>query len=330
MIKSIVFAITLLFTSQLLALTIPEKCLPYGIKGLVSSSSNGVSHYEPMFSSCALASKNDIFVVRSFDLNGKASYLTVDPKSLQSYIVSSDCLSKCEAMKEKTYLDSNYGNIQKDAVSAPFPTENDGLTTGQSGDKKLAVTIDMCPSSKGISQNVYDKLVAVAETEGKSFPVGIAMTRKWMQKYKTHFEWLKEQALNDTFEILWINHSATHPYNPKLANDKNFLLSPGVDFDDEVLGTEKALIAAGVTPSVFFRFPGLVSSQDLIEQLANWGLIPLGSKAWLAKGEKAKKDAIILIHGNKNEPAGEKLFLNYVETKTSDLAWASLLNLLGI
>lgn len=328
--KILLFVFSFFFFLQTQALSIAEKCLPYGSKGLVASNSNTVSNYEATFSSCTLNSANDIFVLRSFDLNGKASTLALDPKSLRTYIVLSDCISKCEAISEGTYLSTNYGNIQSDAVSAPFPTANDGLTTGKSGNKQLALTIDMCPSSKGISQNVYNKLVDISKSEGSKFPVGIAMTRKWMQKYKTHFDWLKQQALNDTFDILWINHSATHPYSPKVALDKNFLLSAGVNFEDEVLGTEQSLITAGVTPSVFFRFPGLVSSQTLIERLANWGLIPLGSEAWLAKGEKAKEDSIILIHGNKNEPAGEKLFLNYVETKTADLAWASLLNLLGV
>jgi len=73
-----------------------------------------------------------------------------------------------------------------------------------------------------------------------------------------------------------------------------------------------------------------VSSETLIRQLGDWGLIPLGSKAWLAKGEKAGANSIILIHGNKNEPAGEKLFLDYVQTKSADIAWGSLLNLLGV
>ncbi len=125
-----------------------------------------------------------------------------------------------------------------------------------------------------------------------------------------------------------INHSATHPYRKNQPLEQNFLLSPGTNFTDEVLGTEISLIRAGVTPSIFFRFPGLVSSREQIMTLANWGLVALGSNAWLAKGEKAKAGSVILIHGNQNEPAGETLLLNYVESKTADIVWASITELL--
>lgn len=307
---------------------ISPKCLPYGEKGLVKNSSNSVSEYTPELSSCKLSTGETLFVLRRFTLNNASATLAVEPKTLKSHIVSADCLSECKDIQESEYENSHYGDIHGHSVSAPFPLQNDGLTEGLSGKKQLALTIDMCPSKKGISKNVYDKLVAIAKSSGTAFPVGIAMTKTWMTTYSTHFSWLKEQAIDNRLNILWINHSDTHPYKANVALENNFLLSSGVDFTKEVLGTEKALVAGGVTPSLFFRFPGLVSSKKLILQLADWGIIPLGSKAWLAKGEKPKKDSVILIHGNQNEPAGEQAFLNFVEKKTSDLAWAQLLDLL--
>jgi hypothetical protein len=71
-----------------------------------------------------------------------------------------------------------------------------------------------------------------------------------------------------------------------------------------------------------------VSSREQILTLGNWGLIALGSNAWLAKGARARAGSVILIHGNQNEPTGEDLFLNYVESKTADIAWASITELL--
>lgn len=104
--------------------------------------------------------------------------------------------------------------------------------------------------------------------------------------------------------ITWVNHSNTHPYDSKLPDNQNFLLLKGVDFTSEVLGTEKLLLSQGVIPSVFFRFPGLVSSDKQIQKLQSWGLIPLGTDAWLAKDQPIRSGSVILVHGNGNEPQG--------------------------
>lgn len=87
--------------------------------------------------------------------------------------------------------------------------------------------------------------------------------------------------------------------------EKNFLLQARLDWDAEILQTEAYLLARGLTPSVFFRCPGLVSNQALVERLTQkFGLIVLGADAWLAQGEIAKPGSIILLHGNGNEHAG--------------------------
>ena len=44
-------------------------------------------------------------------------------------------------------------------------------------------------------------------------------------------------------------------------------------------------------------------------------LIPLGSDAWLAKGEAPRKGSFILVHGNGNEPKGVKLLLPILRNK---------------
>lgn len=306
-------------------------CLPFGDRGVILEGSQQVVDYKSVFLSCLDSKDKKLFVLRQFQLNGVESALVLDPDNLKTQLTSSTCLQNCRELTDNEYASSVYGRIHSESVSPPFPLQNDGITTGLSNKVQIAVTIDMCPSKKGISQNVYDKLKEQAIKNKKAFPVGIALTKKWMNTYPKHFRWLKEQVLDGVFDVLWINHSDTHPYKSGVALNKNFLLSKNVDFTSEVLGTEISFIEAGITPSLFFRFPGLVSSQELIENLADWGLIPLGSNVWLAKGEKPQKSkSIILIHGNRNEPEGETIFLNYVETKSADIAWASLLNLLGI
>ena len=106
--------------------------------------------------------------------------------------------------------------------------------------------------------------------------------------------------------ITWVNHSFTHPYDPAAPLEKNFLLSPR-PFSQRGAFPGDLLLEAGLTPSPFFRFPGLVSNRRLIEKLRDLRLIPIGSDAWLAKGESPRAGSIILVHANGNEPEGIRL-----------------------
>jgi hypothetical protein len=93
------------------------------------------------------------------------------------------------------------------------------------------------------------------------------------------------------------------------------LLAPGTDLDFEILGTEIALLQNGLMPSVFFRFPGLVSDNKIVTKITDFGLIPIGSDAWLAKGQQAQRGSIVLIHGNGNEPIGVNDFITLLKNK---------------
>lgn len=304
-------------------------CLPFGTIGTSPQNHHSVVDYQTSFEACTTKDHQNVYLLRSFELDGRPAHLVIDPQNLQTHILATDCLDQCQPASPEDLVTSPYHSLLSEALNGPHPLENDGVTHGTKNTPKLSLTIDMCPSKKGISQKVYDKLVALAQQNNEAFPVGIAMTKRWMERYPRSFAWIKEQQLSGLLKIVWINHSATHPYSPHVANSHNFLLTPGVHFDDEVLLNEQALIAAGVTPSVFFRFPGLISSKNLVDQLTHWGLIALGSNAWLAKGQKPTNGSVLLIHGNQNEPAGEKIFLNYVEKKSADIAWASITDLLA-
>ncbi|MDO7744704.1 MAG: polysaccharide deacetylase, partial [Pedobacter sp.] len=69
-------------------------------------------------------------------------------------------------------------------------------------------------------------------------------------------------------------------------------------------------------PSVFFRFPGLVSDQQVADKVLAYGIIPVGSDAWLAKGQQPSAGSIVLIHGNGNEPVGVADFIKLLKSKS--------------
>lgn len=50
-----------------------------------------------------------------------------------------------------------------------------------------------------------------------------------------------------------------------------------------------------------------------------YGIIPLGSDAWLAKGQPANSGSIVLIHGNGNEPLGVADFIQLLKKKQKDV-----------
>jgi hypothetical protein len=88
-----------------------------------------------------------------------------------------------------------------------------------------------------------------------------------------------------------------------------------INLDTEILLTEQYLLEHNQTPSVFFRFPGLVSNTMLLNQLKKFGLIPLSADAWLAKDEPITPGGIVLVHGNGNEHSGITLVNPLINTQ---------------
>ena len=291
-----------------------SNCYPFPNQGTHPNQGHQVQSYQSHFLQCNVEGRQ-VLSIRSFRLNGMDTQLVVDPQSMFSEIVFAECAQSCTDLEDRVFLKSYYGQLLAQAGSAPFPLQNDGIMKGRG--RKTAITIDMCPSSKGFSQDVYNALISKANSTGRSVPVGVAMTRGWLNRWSNQFNQLKSYQARGILSIQWINHSSTHPDRHGVPLAQNFLLSARVDIVDEVLGNEEAMIGAGITPSSFFRFPGLVSDRATIDYVTNQGLITLGSDAWLAKNETPTEGSIILIHGNRNEPVGERQFLNYLRTMDS-------------
>ncbi|WP_290606074.1 polysaccharide deacetylase family protein [Arsenophonus sp. ENCA] len=171
--------------------------------------------------------------------------------------------------------------------------------------KGMFLSIDLCPSTRLFESDFFRILLTVANERNKKFPIAIAISGLWISNHPEEFNWLINNK--KSLDITWVNHSFNHPYFRDKPLNENFLLSPRVNIKTEILMTEKLLLQHNQVPSIFFRFPGLVSNKITVKELNNLGLIPIGSNAWLAKGEQPKSGSIVLIHGNGNEPAGIKI-----------------------
>jgi peptidoglycan/xylan/chitin deacetylase (PgdA/CDA1 family) len=254
---------------------------------------------------CFKSENREFKIVREFFDNKIKKYLLVDTSSLNSKIINSDEVVKYESCSDS----SKYQNLLKISSSPPYPLENDGIKNiNRSG---VVITTDLCPSSKrGFERRLYKSLI---NNFPNPVPVTVFITKKWIRRHKRDFNRLKNWCKNGKLSITWGNHTAYHYYFPRVPFKRNFVLSRRENLSKDILDLEIELIKDGVTPSIFFRFPGLVSDKKSVDEVKKLGLIIIGSDSWLAKDEKIKDGSIILVHGNKNEPVGVKLLIRAIK-----------------
>jgi hypothetical protein len=245
--------------------------------------------------------------IRAMNVDSDDLLLTVDPQSLETHLERKDCW-KCDDTTQPQqagtrFIDAVNRFSQQTSKATAGWLANAGMTHGHD-DHGVFVTGDLCPSRKPLDRSFLEKL----EQPGGATPVALSVSGLWIKQHYDDFVWLRQKKAEGRLAITFVNHSFRHPYQPGLAEGQNFLLTPGVDMKEEILDVERLLIANGETPSVFFRFPGLISSPALMNTLRENHLIPLGANAWLALGQKASAGAIVLVHPNGNEPFGLQRF----------------------
>jgi hypothetical protein len=264
-----------------------------------------VSDYRSTLQTCQ-KDEDQRIAIRSMTIDGKSWLLLVDPSALTTRLESAACWTCAPAEEDALKATRFIGAVEKSAeapgVSHRTFLINAGLTHGAaSGD---FITGDLCPSRKPLDRRFFEKL----ETIGPATPVALSISGLWLKHHAEDFQWLLAQAASGALDIVWTNHTYHHPYAKGESDDQTFMLTRGIDPDFEILETERLLIANGGTPSVFFRFPGLVSSSPLMQAVRRHHLISIGADAWLAKGQKPERGSIILVHPNGNEEAGITLF----------------------
>lgn len=292
-----------------------------------------ITNYQPLFTPCYHNDELHI-AIRSFDRNdGLGYFLLVHPDTMETSIVLKGDIKHRKVNTDPGEIGyytqeginkSRYGiglnSIKKNGV---HETVNEGMTHSRRlhKDNQVFLTVDLCPSKKLFEEGFFRKLVEISGTVNAPVPVAICITEFWRTLHQEEFEWLLEQQ-NKTLQITWVNHSSTHVYyhdlsSPEMLN-QNFLLDPRTNLAYEFFEIEKSLIERNQTPSVFFRAPGLVTNEKIIDTLDKLGLILLGADAWLAKGEEPYSGSIILVHGNSNEPAGINKMMTFLENNTFD------------
>ena len=249
-------------------------------------------------------------MLRRFEQGGRPRALVVDPSNLNTEIDSSPPPAACSpwAAVRAALSATPYGRALADAERNETGLQDAGMVHALPG-AGVVLTVDLCPSRRPLDRALFQEVIAEFEPEERPVPFAVAVTGVWMAEHPDDLAWLLNRVNRGDAAITWINHSFSHRFAPGVPLTNNFLLQPGTDLEAEILRTERAMLEHGMVPSVFFRFPGLVSSRELFDRVVAHGLVPVGSDAWLAKGQRPSGGSIVLVHGNGNEPLGVKDFL---------------------
>lgn len=275
-----------------------------------------------VFLATATKQQEEWLILRAFEQAGKNRYLAVDLNTLETQVIPAKGLTA----KETTWPDIRNSLAQKPYIKAlvyasrqSFSMQDAGIIHGYPAEKGITLTIDLCPSQKPLDRSIFTSLIREFGKIEQPVPLALSLSGRFLNTHIPDIDWLKELQAKGAISITWINHSYTHYYDPKVPLPENFLLKPGTDIRSEVLNNEKAMLEQGLTPSVFFRFPGLVSDNSVVQQIVDFGLIPVGSDAWLAKGQQSASGSIVLIHGNGNEPVGVSDFLKLLQSEKEEV-----------
>lgn len=255
--------------------------------------------------------------VRRYDRDGHPRFLVLDPQRFALSEMTAEKIHDSRPAGEEAWRRTPFSLALARQTSPPYPLQNDGLREAEHPVTGFFLTADLCPARKPLDRAFFEATMALPQKP--PVPVALMITGLWIQRHEADLTWLKDQVAAGRLAITWVNHSFTHPYNPAAPPDRNFLLMNKREFAHEVLVLERLLLEHDLIPSPFFRFPGLVSDRQLIENLRDLHLIPIGSNAWLAKGESPRTGSVILVHANGNEPDGIRRLFSFYDTQRQAL-----------
>jgi hypothetical protein len=265
-----------------------------------------ISGYDVFFAA-GISNSDSIIIIRKYQYGGHLSYIGINPFSLETHTFSADKV-KITPMSwngiVKKFAQTPYVKALANSKSVCNSIQNAGITHGYPKEHGVSLTIDLCPSHKPFDRSIITSILSEFEPEEKPVPLALSITGRFMLTHEADMKWIGQKIDSGEISVTWVNHSFNHFYNPNIPLKENFLLEPGTNIRDEIVNTEIALLEHGFLFSVFFRFPGLVSDPAVFDNVTGYGLIPVGSDAWLAKNQQVHNGSIVLIHGNGNETVG--------------------------
>lgn len=286
-------------------------------------SAQTIKNYHSFFAEATIHNQSThLCIIRKYTQNSQLLYLAVNPSTLsvdiypkRKLIITSDSTKFMASLFPK----STYIKAWKMAKHYEKPLQDAGISHALPDRQGVILTIDLCPALKPLDRTLFLDIMNQLDNIQQPIPIAISVSGHWMLKHLDDLDWLKKLDQQNKISILWVNHSFHHFYNKNLPLYLNFMLWKKTNIEEEVLLNEITMLENGITPSIFFRFPGLVSEPKVFEKVMSYGLIPIGSDAWLAKGETAENGNIVLVHANGNEPLGVQKFISLLHRNEKEI-----------
>ena len=282
-----------------------------------------ITGYRPYCAECSVKGSDETKIaLRRFIKNGGDYCLLVNPVTLRTSLHRTDVLKCAENSTDGIrlkYKNTNYIRALEDSGASARKLQNAGFTHFHRKEKGVNLTVDLCPSDSPLDRILFTKIIDGFGNTQSPVPIGLSVTGVWMENHQPDITWLRDLEKRNIISVTWINHSYNHWSSRKLPLRHNFLLRKGTVIDFEVLATEKKMLELGIMPSIFFRFPGLVSNYRLVDAITGFGLIPIGSDAWLGKKQWPRKGSIVLVHANGHEPVGILRFVRLMMSQKENI-----------
>lgn len=282
------------------------------------ASAQTISNYEHYFGIGIENNQPDtLIIIRHFERGSGGCFFAINPKTCLTHFVPAESLvvhpiPLCKVLELLAH--TPYGAILIHAYQSPHSLALAGMQSVPSPYGSFFLTVDLCPSHKSLDRILFKTLVSLPQAQKRPIPCALSVAGRWLENHQDDAAWIDSLIVNEKIEVTWVNHSYNHYAKKDLPLQQNFLLEKGTNIHAEVLKNEQAMIARGWVPSIFFRFPGLISNTAIFDSIIQLGLVPLGTNAWLAKGQIAQTGSVILIHANGNEKQGVREFIHVLNT----------------
>jgi hypothetical protein len=267
-------------------------------------------------------------ILRSFQQAATEYYLVVDVVDLTTRIIPQRSARRIDTTLtalSAAFSGLPYFQALQNARKNCCPQNDAGLLQKLSRAGGTSLTADLCASHRPLDRDFFSGLLATLGPTHKPLAIAIAASGLWLAEHGEDVRWLNDLHKKNELAITWINHSHSHRLARDLPVAENFLLEKGTKLDYEVLQSEITMINHGITPSVFFRFPGRVSDTTLFGSISNLGLIPVGSDGWLAENQWPAHNGIVLLSAGACAPIEAGQFLSFIKQKPDSLLGRSWL-----
>lgn len=235
---------------------------------------------------------------------------TSDGKKLYYFIDTGTLRYGLTDNPEKTGPATNLANTELGNVFQrqlaklrPYGTFNESFKP--ESNKNIVLTTDLCPTPNDFDRQFYSDLQSLAADHKTSIPLVVFISGDWARNHPEQLGKIKSSGLN----LIAGNHTFRHHI---LTNAQNIAV-----FTAELTNTEATLLANGVLPSYFFRFPGLIYHPAYMRTLDKLSIVAVSANVWM--GTKAKNWGILLVHSNGCASSEVRIFAKFLKNNRNDI-----------